>query len=211
MHTLYRWEKGDTRPPRELMLRRLASATGIPLEALTDDSVHITCDGGKPVISRKGDRLSEARHILENPIPRGLPRKPVPVRLKGQVPAGGSTIVWEVDSRKDYLMDPDLWEEGHRYGAVRVKGDSMEGLHIPPGAVVIYDVDREPRPGDIVIAYLGPQEDEATLKRICISQESPDLAVLQPANHHHDPIVLRRDQVKIRGVAVQIIIYPGRS
>ena len=81
------------------------------------------------------------------------------------------------------------------------EGSSMEGEHIPEGALLVVDISVTPRTGHIVLADLNG---EFTLKKIDFK-----LMRLLPANDAYEPIVLQDGmELKICGVVTSIIINP---
>lgn len=81
------------------------------------------------------------------------------------------------------------------------EGSSMEGEHIPEGALLVVDTSVTPRTGHIVLADV---DGEYTLKKIDFK-----LMRLLPANPIFQPIVLQEGmELKICGVVTSIIINP---
>jgi DNA polymerase V len=81
------------------------------------------------------------------------------------------------------------------------EGNSMEGEHIPEGALLIVDTSLLPRTGHIVLAEVN---NEYTLKKIDFK-----MMRLLPANPAYDPIVMEDGmELKITGVVTNIIINP---
>jgi DNA polymerase V len=81
------------------------------------------------------------------------------------------------------------------------EGSSMEGEHIPEGALVVVDTSVTPRTGHIVLADV---DGEYTLKKVDFK-----LMRLIPANPLYQPIVLHDGmELKICGVVTSIIINP---
>jgi DNA polymerase V len=81
------------------------------------------------------------------------------------------------------------------------EGSSMEGEHIPEGALLVVDTSVRPRTGHIVLASV---DGEYTLKKVDFK-----LMRLIPANPAYEPIVLHEGmELKIVGVVTSIIINP---
>ncbi|MBP9811869.1 hypothetical protein KBC86_00695 [Candidatus Gracilibacteria bacterium] len=78
---------------------------------------------------------------------------------------------------------------------VRVRGDSMEGVGIYAGDIVVLDRGRTPRDGDIVIASL---DGEVTLKTL---EKTKTKIRLLPANPKYNPIEIS-GPCEIMGVVV---------
>jgi DNA polymerase V len=83
-------------------------------------------------------------------------------------------------------------------------GSSMEGEHIPDGALLLIDRSRTPEHGDIILADLNG---EFTLKKL-----DKKLMRLMPANPAFQPIILKEGmQLMVCGVVTAIIINPKGS
>jgi len=76
--------------------------------------------------------------------------------------------------------------------ALRVEGDSMINAGIFPGDFVIVKHQPEIEHGEIGVAYI---DDEATVKRIFVEG---DRLRLQPENDAMDPVVIARDDDRLR-------------
>jgi len=100
-----------------------------------------------------------------------------------ETPEGYVTI--EGDGRGDYF-------------ALRVHGDSMNGLGILEGDIVIVRRQDKAEPGDIVVALV---DDEATVKTF---ERRGRRVALVAANPHYPPIVLDPDAVQILGRVVEL-------
>jgi DNA polymerase V len=71
---------------------------------------------------------------------------------------------------------------------VRLAGDSMQGIGLYDGDILVVDRSLEPKHNDIVIAVLNG---ELTVKRLF---RQGDLVQLQPANHRYPIITVTPDQ-----------------
>jgi len=88
------------------------------------------------------------------------PRTAVRVPVLGRVPAGGPReAIEEVEG--ELLLDPGLVGEGEVF-SLRVKGDSMTGVHICDGDHVVVRSQARAEEGEIVVALI---DGEATVKR----------------------------------------------
>ena len=120
----------------------------------------------------------------------------IPVPIFGVV-AGGSPIL-AVENRLGEIWVESNLVRGSCF-ALRVQGDSMVGANINDGDFVI--VRRQPiaENGEIVVALLG---DEATVKRLFISDTSIEL---RPANPAYRPIRIGQDDdLKILGKVLAV-------
>lgn len=110
------------------------------------------------------------------PLPE-LPAKQVPI--VGNVAAGSPILAQECI--EDYLTFDTGGREGE-YFALRVRGESMLGVGILPGDLVVVHQQPTARNGEIVVALL---EDEATVKTF--SRKDGKIWLL-PANPDYQPI-----------------------
>ncbi len=96
----------------------------------------------------------------DEPKPEG-----VVVPLIGRIAAGSPVLAAE--NVEEHLTVPMGFAEGVDHFALRVAGDSMIGVGILDGDVVVVRRQDDADDGDIVAALLpGPAEDEATVKRL---------------------------------------------
>jgi len=111
--------------------------------------------------------------------------------LVGQIAAGGPLLAEE--NVEDHLAVPETLRGDF---LLRVKGDSMVGVGILDGDVVVVQRTQDARNGEIVVALAGDDEsaDEATVKRFF--RESGRVR-LQPENDALEP--LYPDHVQILG------------
>lgn len=106
-----------------------------------------------------------------------LPRRQVPIL--GNVAAGSPILAQECI--EDYLTF-DTGGHDEEYFALRVRGESMLGLGILPGDLVVVHRQQVAHNGEIVVALL---EDEATVKTF--SRKDGKIWLL-PANPDYQPI-----------------------
>ena len=105
--------------------------------------------------------------------------EPAQVPIVGNVAAGSPILAQECI--EDYLTFDTGGREGE-YFALRVRGESMLGLGILPGDLVVVHQQQTARNGEIVVALL---EDEATVKTF--SRKDGKIWLL-PANPDYRPI-----------------------
>ena len=105
--------------------------------------------------------------------------EPAQVPIVGNVAAGSPILAQECI--EDYLTFDTGGREGE-YFALRVRGESMLGLGILPGDLVVVHQQQTARSGEIVVALL---EDEATVKTF--SRKDGKIWLL-PANPDYQPI-----------------------
>jgi repressor LexA len=115
---------------------------------------------------------------------RGIP-------IVGRVAAGRPITAFE--EIEDYLTPEFVGARRGRF-SVRVKGESMNGEGILEGDYVVVDPDAAIADGDLVVAYLG-EEQEATVKRFFRRR---GVVVLQPANPRFEPLRVPRGDAFFR-------------
>lgn len=97
-----------------------------------------------------------------------------------------------IDAPKEF--DPNL------HYALEVRGDSMIGIGILEGDIVILRRADSAETGDIVVALID--EEEATLKRLRKRGKS---IALEAANPRYETRIFGPDQVRIQGVLVSLV------
>lgn len=124
-----------------------------------------------PVDRSKPDAGSEVLPEREPPVGR--------IPILGSVAAGSPILAQECI--EDYLTF-DAGDRSDECFALRVRGESMLGVGILPGDLVVVRQQQTARNGDIVVALLG---DEATVKTF---QRKDGHIWLLPANPDYQPI-----------------------
>lgn len=122
------------------------------------------------------------------------------VPILGEIPAGlpalqeqGAAEKIGVDFRAFRIFRPKLG----RFFALRVRGDSMVGLHIVPGDLVVCEW-REPRLGEVIAALAD--ETTVTLKRLVRERGR---FLLRAANADYEDI--KPDRLEAQGVVRGVI------
>jgi repressor LexA len=129
--------------------------------------------------------------IVKADDPRIVPHATVSVPLVGTAAAG--TPILAVENIEDVLPLPaDLVPEEPAF-CLRVKGDSMIGVGLFDGDLVVVHQQDHAEEGDIVVALI---EDEATIKTL---RRRDGQIHLEPANPTMQPMVYPEDQVGIMG------------
>ncbi len=143
-------------------------------------------------------RLVAGRHRARG---YGLPARAgstrtVLVPLLGQVPAGA--LDEAVEDPDGYLPVDARGAAAGELFALRVRGESMTGVGILPGDIVI--VRRQPTaaPGDIVVARV---DDDATVKTF---RPRGRYVELRPENPAFEPIVLEAGAVVVLGRVIEV-------
>jgi repressor LexA len=120
----------------------------------------------------------------------------------GRVPAGGLDTA--VEDLEGYITIQSNHDPDEMFG-LRVHGESMSGIGILPGDIVV--VRRQPtaRTGDIVVALVG---DEATVKRFRTRRGRVEL---QPENPAFETIIPDPKELLLLGKVVEVRRYLERS
>ena len=127
--------------------------------------------------------------------PPGSPAEPACwVPLLGRVQAGGLTTA--IEDLEGYLAVQTRWPVEALF-ALRVRGESMCGVGILPGDLVVVHSQPTARSGDVVVASVG---DEATVKTLRLLGEK---AELWPENPHFSPIEVD-GETRILGVVIEV-------
>jgi repressor LexA len=122
----------------------------------------------------------------------------VTVPLLGRIAAGAPILATE--HVEDYLAVPEGFAGDDDHFALKVAGESMIGVGIFDGDVVVIRSQEHARDGDIVAALLpGPAEDEATIKRF---GHEGDRVMLIPENPALEPFEMADGRIMGKVVAV---------
>ena len=124
------------------------------------------------------------------------PKAPV-IGVLGSVEAGFPSPAEEelVDTLS---LDDLLIQNREATFLLKVSGDSMTGVGIMPGDMVLVDKGRTPKSGDIVIAQV---DGEWTMKFL---RKRKDDVLLVPANPKYQPI-RPKNELKISGVVTAVV------
>ena len=117
------------------------------------------------------------------------------IPVYGSVTAGEPAFV--MDKPMDYITFPKQLLKGATF-AVRVTGDSMNGIDIRDGDILLVRRQDTADPGDIVVARING--DEYTIKRLKVEGGK---AILKPENPAYSPIV--SEDLHIVGKVVSIL------
>lgn len=120
------------------------------------------------------------------------------IPVVGEVAAGIPTVVnQEYD---DYLKVPDEWIFSNKKTfALKVTGDSMNGIGIDKGDLVIVHKQETAQNGDIIIAV---SSNEATMKKFMLMGDS---VLLLSENPNYEPIQMKREDIIINGKVIGVL------
>lgn len=140
---------------------------------------------------RRSRLKARTLEIIKAEDPRFVPQPTVSVPLVGTAAAGQPMLA--VENIEEVLPLPaDLVPEEPAF-CLRVRGDSMIGVGLFDGDLVVVHQQDHADDGDVVVALI---EDEATIKTFRRQNGS---IKLEPANPTMDPIFVSEDQLSIMG------------
>ena len=138
-------------------------------------------------------------------LPKGQGGGVTLVPLVGRVQAGRLTEA--VRDPEGYLALHSPLPSGKLF-ALRVEGESMTGVGILPGDLVIVRRQGRAEPGEVVVAQV---DDEATVKILRRRQRRGRVQwILEPANPDFSPIVPREGEWRMLGKVVEVHRYLER-
>ena len=147
---------------------------------------HLTALEQKGCIKRQGERM-RALEIVDKSLVHDGDGVALPV--VGRVSAG-PPILADGQPEEYVVMPPRFFGDVRDCFLLRIRGDSMTGAGLLAGDLVVVRPQAHAAAGEIVVALLG---EEATVKRLLISEGTP---VLAPENPAYQPI---RDEFRIIG------------
>ena len=119
--------------------------------------------------------------------------------MMGRIAAGVPIAAIE-DYSRNIAVPSEMVSDKYKHYALEVKGDSMIGVGINDGDVVVIRETNTAQTGDIVVALVDDQE--ATLKRFRLKGST---IVLEAANPAYESRVFRDHRVKVQGKLVGLI------
>lgn len=145
--------------------------------------------------------VSEGRLVKARGKSRGyrLPQEPgtLFVPLLGRVQAGGLRAA--IEECEGYI--PVQSQGSDELFGLRVQGESMRGVGILSGDIVIVRSQSTANSGDIVVALIG---DEATVKRLRLRRNKIEL---HPENPDFEPIIPRPGECTVLGKVIEVRRY----
>ena len=166
-------------------MTEIGQAIGISSKGTVHRYVQSLKQKGKLEQTERGWRGIRLTDSLQNPLT--LP-------LVGRI-AAGHPIEAIPDQQEINLAEMFV---GDRTYALQVKGESMIGVGIMDGDIVIIEARDKAEYGDIVVALID--EEEATLKRF--KRYADGRIELSPENPDMQPMVFTPERVRIQGVLV---------
>lgn len=162
------------------------------------------------VVKYNLDRLQTLGHLRrKGEVSRGLRlagealsgQSVIEVPLLGYIRASAPLPAYDEFSDEVVELTLDIVREPELVYALRVQGESMRDASVHDGDLVVLRHQQTADPGDMVAAWLGPEEG-LTLKRYYPEGE---FVQLQPANDAYQPIIVPAGQVEIQGKVIAVI------
>jgi repressor LexA len=159
------------------------------------------------------EALVAAGRLRKEPgVSRGyrLPEEALRLGRRGPPPSSWVPVLGRVQAGAlhEAIETPDGWvpapprDGGEGLLALRVRGDSMVGLGIREGDLVLVRRQADAQPGDVVVALLGG---EATVKTLRFGKGGrPELHAANPA---YAPIVPEEGELSLLGKVVELRRY----
>lgn len=123
---------------------------------------------------------------------------------RDRIPIVGKVIAGEpdlaVEDAEGLLDFREMFPRRENLFALRVRGESMSGVGIRKGDVLVVRRQSTARVGDIVTAVVDG--DEGTVKRLSRKNEEIHL---EPENSDYEKVVRPNSQVEIRGVVIGVV------
>lgn len=163
----------------------LAKVIGVPYSSVTcwiNGKTYPRIDRIEKMANYFGINKSD----LVEPMGSAKEIKALRIPVYGRVAAG--IPIEAIENIVDYEEIPGTWTG--EYGALKVKGDSMEP-RIMEGDTLIVRRQDTAESGDIVVALVNGQD--ATVKKLI---KRPDSIILQPSNPKYEPLVFTRDETR---------------
>lgn len=181
---------------RGVLQTELSEKTGLPTSTISDyvNANTLMSPGNLQKISdalnvSKADIDTSLKDISGEPIYKNIP-------LIGTICAGDGLLADQ--NIEDYIHYPFANKRQPDY-ALRVKGNSMIGIGIEDGDIVYMRYAQWAEHNGQIVAALINNEENATLKRMKWSDESPKIELV-PENPDYNTIQVSPNEVKVCGV-----------
>jgi repressor LexA len=180
-------------------IREIGDRVGISSTSVVDYNLKVLEREGRIRRDRevsRGLELVGTQRSQRQPVPR-LVRIPVVGRIAAGLP------IEAIEDPEDVVELP-LGSVPEDCFALRVRGTSMIEDHIDDGDLVVVRPQPSVDNGDIAVAIVSDATENggATLKRFYLEG---DTVRLQPRNPDMQPILVRADQVEVRGKVVKLL------
>lgn len=112
------------------------------------------------------------------------------------------TPIYAEQNIEEYVRLPASWFGSGEHYLLRAKGDSMTGIGIDNGDLVVIRYQEHAEPGEVIVALVD--DDSATLKRYFPDDETRMIR-LHPENENMEDIYVEPESLRIQGVAVMTL------
>ena len=186
----YYIERNDRSPSQ----REIAAGTGMSLANVSRylsymrEEGMIDFDGTRNIITRRMQKMND--DTISSPV-------------VGTIACG--TPIFAEQNIEEYIRLPASWFSKGEYYLLRTKGDSMTGIGIDDGDLVVIRYQEHAEPGEVIVALVD--EESVTLKRYYPDDEARMIR-LHPENELMDDIYVEPKKLRIQGVAVIVYTAP---
>ena len=171
--------------------REIAKGTGMSLANVSryltymKDEGMIDFDGTRNIITRRMQKMND--DTICSPV-------------IGMIACG--TPIYAEQNIEEYVRLPASWFGSGEHYLLRAKGDSMTGIGIDNGDLVVIRYQEHAEPGEVIVALVD--DDSATLKRYFPDDETRMIR-LHPENENMEDIYVEPESLRIQGVAVMTL------
>lgn len=171
--------------------REIAEGTGMSLANVSryltymKDEGMIDFDGTRNIITRRMQKMND--DTICSPV-------------IGTIACG--TPIFAEQNIEEYVRLPASWFGSGDHYLLRAKGDSMTGIGIDNGDLVVIRYQEHAEPGEVIVALVD--DDSATLKRYFPDDETRMIR-LHPENENMEDIYVEPESLRIQGVAVMTL------
>ncbi|MGE7932164.1 helix-turn-helix domain-containing protein [Viridibacillus arvi] len=200
-NTISSYESGTNEAEQDILFA-IAKAIGVTIDDLFPpinsqlDEIHI-------------DKINENNsHFYKIPLERSeiresieeIPTYAVKLPIYGSISCGNGVLAYE--DVEGYEDTPQSWVKGGTHFYLRANGDSMKGLRIYNGDLLLIRKQSNFENGEVIAVLING---EAYLKKVTISNET---LVLESANTDYAPIVvpLNNNDIRIIGKLKKVIL-----
>ena len=171
--------------------REIAAGTGMSLANVSrylsymKDKGMIDFDGTRNIITHRMQKMND--DTISSPV-------------IGTIACGAP--IFAEQNVEEYVRLPASWFGKGEYYLLRTKGDSMTGIGIDDGDLVVIRYQDHAEPGEVIVALVD--DESATLKRFYPDDETRMIR-LHPENEDMEDIYVEPKKLRIQGVAVMAL------
>lgn len=171
--------------------REIAAGTGMSLANVSrylsymKDEGMIDFDGTRNIITHRMQKMND--DTISSPV-------------IGTIACG--TPIFAEQNIEEYVRLPASWFGKGEYYLLRTKGESMTGIGIDDGDLVVIRYQDHAETGEVIVALVD--DESATLKRFYPDDETRMIR-LHPENEDMEDIYVEPKKLRIQGVAVMAL------